>query len=234
MIQHFASWLDWREAPRQLVQLAFPAECAMCQAPVGTRCRLCSACHADLVSQRYCCNRCASPLAEVLPNEHCIHCQQAGWRLARVVALGHYQGKLRRAVILCKKARCENLRYALANELADRLRQRLAGLDGPPPILLPVPNHWTRIFSRAANTTLSLASHLARRTGWPVLSDAVRRIRRTRKQGCCRGRKTAKCASCLPGHHPSTISGKACYPSRRRADQRRRPMNLPNNSLELG
>jgi predicted amidophosphoribosyltransferase len=97
--------------------------------------------------------------------------------------LGHYQGKLREAVILCKKIRSENLRYALAIELANRLRLQLPELDDEKVAILPVPNHWTRVFAGTAPTARSLAQLLGSHTGWPVLTRNVSRIRITRKQG---------------------------------------------------
>jgi ComF family protein len=167
----------------QLYGLVFPPECAFCQGPVDISSRLCSACQQQLVSNRYCCQRCAMPMPTVLPNDSCSRCRQHRWRFSRVVALGHYRGKLREAVILCKKIRFESLRYALAVELAVRLRQQLPHLDDQKVVILPVPNHWTRTFARTAPTAHSLAQLLGGHTGWPVLTRKVRRIRKTRKQG---------------------------------------------------
>lgn len=155
----------------------------MCQIPVDLGRRLCSECQEQLVSQRYCCRRCAMPLPKVLPNDSCSRCRHHRWRFSRIVALGHYQGRLREAVILCKKIRFENLRHVLALELSNRLRQQLPTLADQNVVILPVPNHWTRVFARTAPTACSLAQLLGSHSRWPVLTRIVRRIRRTRKQG---------------------------------------------------
>lgn len=163
--------------------MAFPPECAFCQDPVDLDENLCQDCRQYLVSDRYCCQRCAMPLPRVLPNQDCSRCRQHHWHFSRVIALGHYQGKLREAVILCKKIRFENLRYALTKEIANRLKLHVPGLFADQVVILPVPNHWTRIFARTAPTARSLAQMLGGQTGWPVLTRIVSRIRTTRKQG---------------------------------------------------
>jgi ComF family protein len=167
----------------QVCGLLYPPECAMCQGPVDLNRRLCSACEQHLVSNRYSCQRCAMPVPIVLPNDSCSRCREHRWNFSRVVALGHYQGKLREAVILCKKIRFECLRYALAVEMLRRLRDQIPELLAQDVVILPVPNHWTRSFARTAPTADSLAQLLSGLSGWPVLSGMVSRTRRTRKQG---------------------------------------------------
>jgi predicted amidophosphoribosyltransferase len=123
------------------------------------------------------------PVPSVLPNANCSRCVEQRWHFSRVISLGIYQGKLREAVILCKKIRYEHLRYALAIEMVQRLSQRLPDLATQQPLLLPVPNHWSRAFSKTAPTANNLAELIGRLTGWPVATGMIRRVRRTSKQG---------------------------------------------------
>jgi len=51
------------------------------------------------------------------------------------------------------------------------------------PILVPVPYHWSHGFSSAADTASVLARGIAERTDWPLVTGAVRRQRKTAKQG---------------------------------------------------
>lgn len=51
------------------------------------------------------------------------------------------------------------------------------------PILVPVPYHWTHGFSTAADTASVLARGIAAYTHWPLVTGAVRRHRKTAKQG---------------------------------------------------
>jgi len=100
-----------------------------------------------------------------------------------VIALGQYRGRLKEAVIISKKMKADSLRYALSEQLVEKIQQRLPSLCQQNPILLPVPNHWSRAFSGTAPTAFNLATLLARHTGWPVRTRIVRRIRKTGKQG---------------------------------------------------
>ncbi|MFO0941047.1 MAG: phosphoribosyltransferase family protein [Pirellulales bacterium] len=97
--------------------------------------------------------------------------------------MGHYRGRLREAVILCKKIRCEHLRYALAEQLANQLLKRFPNEATMLPLIIPVPYHWTRTFASTAAWAHSLAELLGYHTGWPVSPRLVRRVRRTAKQG---------------------------------------------------
>lgn len=123
------------------------------------------------------------PLPRVLPNQDCSRCRGHRWNFANIVALGHYRGKLREAVILCKKLRCEHLRFALAEQLASQLLKRFPNETAESPLIIPVPYHWTRTFASTAASAHSLAEVLAYHTGWEVSPTVVRRVRRTAKQG---------------------------------------------------
>lgn len=145
--------------------------------------RLCTDCRQQLSSEAYCCQRCAMPLPSVVPNQDCIHCRKSRWKFSRIIALGQYRGRLKEAVLYSKKMKGDSLRYALSELLAERAERRLASDGAPVPILLPVPNHWSRAFSGVAPTAFHLAWLLSEHTGWPVKSNLARRIRKTGKQG---------------------------------------------------
>ena len=179
-LQPLAGLTDTRDA---LLGLVFPPQCALCDTEVGMGLRLCDSCRQGLASEVYCCQRCAMPLPSVLPNDECIHCRKSKWKFSRVIALGQYRGRLKEAVIYTKKMKGDSLRYALSELLADRVKQRIPCGGAQIPILLPVPNHWSRAFSGAAPTAFHLAWLLARHTGWPVKCNMARRIRKTGKQG---------------------------------------------------
>lgn len=167
-----------------LTQLAVPPECAFCQTPLRSNSeRLCESCSHSLAAGAYCCQRCAMPLPTVLPNKDCSRCREHRWHFSNIVALGHYRGKLREAVILCKKLRSEHLRYALAQRLAAQLIERFPYDATRDPLIIPVPYHWTRTFARTAATAHSLAELLGFHTGWSVAPRLASRVRKTAKQG---------------------------------------------------
>ncbi|MCA9192554.1 MAG: ComF family protein [Planctomycetales bacterium] len=177
--------IDWLHSFQHLEQIVFPAECVWCECPVLFPQRVCSACQKLLVHDYHRCRRCASPLPNVVPVEDCFRCRNSDWQLASVQALGPYRDDLRKAVILIKKRSYEPLRRSLAELLAHRLLNSAEHWNHSehPPVLMPVPNHWTRKFSGVAPTANLLTQHLADLTGWPMVTGKVRRIRKTRKQG---------------------------------------------------
>jgi predicted amidophosphoribosyltransferase len=92
---------------------------------------------------------------------------------------------LREAVILTKKRSYETLRIGLAQLLVETLEAKFGCLTSAavPPLLVPVPNHWSHTFSQAAPTANSLAFAVGRQIGAPVNTRIVRRTRKTAKQG---------------------------------------------------
>lgn len=184
------------------VDLLFPPQCAWCQQPTRISQRLCERCRQRFVSDYYRCQKCAAPLPTVLPNTQCVRCRAGKWRFTTVVTLATYRGDMRRAVIMMKRKRCEPLRRAMADLLGEKLlgewlpAQATAELNvasGPhvagesptahQPVLIPVPYHWSHGFSSAAGTAELLAQGIAAYTSWPVVRGAVRRVRKTAKQG---------------------------------------------------
>lgn len=205
-------WFRWLEQS-ELWQLAIPPQCVFCQAELLNKTeRLCEECIASLAPQTYCCKRCAMPLPPVLPNDDCIRCRHHHWRFSNIVALGHYRGKLREAVILCKKARYEHLRYALALKLSKVLLDRFSCIDDLQPLILPVPYHWSRAFARTAATAQSLAELISRHTQWPVNMRCVKRIRRTGKQGMLSlAERKQNVAGAFQLRSPSVLTGRHLF-----------------------
>ncbi len=168
----------------QLMYLLCPPECVWCGAPVHPSNSFCEKCSLLLRTDYYQCQRCATPLPTVVPNDDCFRCRNSGWKFARVATLGPYRGKLREAVILTKKRSYESLRIGLAQLLVKSIEAKSAwSTCGRSPVIVPVPNHWTHTFSHAASTANSLAFAIGNQTGFPVRTSLVRRIRKTAKQG---------------------------------------------------
>ncbi len=171
---------------QQLMCLLCPPECVWCGMPIEVGMSFCGGCRLLLKSDFYHCLRCAMPLPRVVPNTDCFRCRDMGWKFSRVIALGPYRGKLREAVILTKKRSYETLRIGLAQLLVETLEATVGGWLTPsavPPLLIPVPNHWSHTFSHAASTANSLAFAIGRQIGLPVNTRIVRRTRKTAKQG---------------------------------------------------
>lgn len=162
-----------------VINLVLPPECAWCLEPVEDGRFLCDDCEAVFTAEASCCQRCAMPVPAVVDRSSCMRCRDQGWRFERVVALGPYRGRLREAIILMKKPTFEALATAAGTLLADKLQ----AMGVEPDVVVPVPNHWTRRLAHRTSAAETLAAAIADRYARPLCLHAVRRVKRTKKQG---------------------------------------------------
>jgi len=162
------------------LDLLYPPVCLSCDAPVATSEALCTACFIRL-------RPISAPLCPVLglPFEVSLG---PGALSAEAIADPPPFDRARAAVVYNEVARAlvSKLKYGDRPELA-RFCARLmaqAGheLWGPDAVLVPVPLHRARQFSRRYNQSTELARVLSRLTGIPVEPTLVRRKKNTRQQ----------------------------------------------------
>jgi len=162
------------------LDLLYPPVCLSCEAPVATSEALCTACFIRL-------RPISAPLCPVLglPFEVSLG---PGALSAEAIADPPPFDRARAAVVYNEVARAlvSKLKYGDRPELA-RFCARLmaqAGheLWGPDAVLVPVPLHRARQFSRRYNQSTELARVLSRLTGIPVEPTLVRRKKNTRQQ----------------------------------------------------
>lgn len=148
------------------------------------------------------------PLPAVLPEDDCIRCRGKRWKFGRVVAVGPYQHLLRDYVIRIKRNSDHGLRQALAELLAEQVRQD--GLGDGDSLVIPVPNFWTHAFGGAADAAGLLVGVLAKSLRLEAGTRIVRKVRKTGKQGMLPwseraqnvgGAFVVKHAQCLTGRH---------------------------------
>jgi ComF family protein len=164
--------------------LLLPPACLYCGKELpqaDARIYLCPTCIEALIEPvRPCCPLCGTVQNSAAGARGCIACQERKFRFDGLTALGDYQGDLRSAVLLAKRAPGESLTRALARLLwrqsSDRLREWQ--LD----TVVAVPMHWTRLVIRGMNPPDVIAEELARTLQVPLCS-LLRRRRRTRPQG---------------------------------------------------
>lgn len=160
---------------RRLFAALLPPACTLCGAATEGA-LLCAPCTADLPWNTAACPGCALPSAQAAL---CPACQQrprafdaahAAFVLAAPVQQGihalKYQAQFFQAPLLAAAA-------------ASRLRLRDAPL---PQLLIPVPLHWRRQWSRGYNQSLQLARVLGKDLGIAVDAGAARRLRATQDQ----------------------------------------------------
>lgn len=166
-----------RRAASTVVDLLLPPRCPGCGMIVAGQDRFCVDCWAGLdFIVPPSCARCDLPLLqEAGPEATCGACMADPPPFERAWAPLAYGEKARALVMRLKYGR----RIGAARLMADLMATRLGGREGAEPLLVPVPLHRWRIWSRGFNQSALIAAHLGRRFGWQVDVDALQRIRRT-------------------------------------------------------
>lgn len=164
-------------SPAALLNILLPRTCLMCGLPAGEQ-NLCTGCRADLPRLPDACSRCALPLPA---NDQavCGACSRHPPPWQRAVAAFDYRFPVDHLVRRFKF----NRSLACGEILMDELADRVTGTTGDPPeIIVPVPLHRFRQFTRGYNQADLIARQLGRKTGIRVISNLLQRIRRTRAQ----------------------------------------------------
>lgn len=163
-----------------LLDQLYPPVCLACDAPVTTADTLCAACFREL-------RPITAPLCPVLGLPFAVSIGPEA-RSAEAIADPPPFDRARSAVVYNDVARAlvGKLKYGDRPELARFCARLLAQagheLWGSDAVLLPVPLHVTRQFSRRYNQSTELARALGRIVGLPVDPALVRRKRATRQQ----------------------------------------------------
>ncbi len=143
---------------------------------------LCAACRGEFTDlPAEICDRCAMPWKGKSGGASCPHCRHRRYYFDEAISLGIYRDKLRLAIRRMKRPAHEQLTCAVGRLLAERVRAKFA--DPPPEVVVPVPMHWLRYWTRGVNGAQVLAEVVGRELGLAVWPDLVRCRRRTRKQG---------------------------------------------------
>lgn len=130
-------------------------------------------------------------------------CRVGGRGFDAAYSFGDYTGALRRLIHLLKYRRVQ----ALTQPFGAWLTQALP-LDEQLDVVVPVPLHWTREFSRGFNQAELLAREITRRRGLPY-APALRRIQATTSQArMSRSERRRNVATAFVARRPAAIAGK--------------------------
>jgi ComF family protein len=110
----------------------------------------------------------------------CVRCREETYHFERTVRLGPYEGLLRELILRCKHHEGEGLAEVLGEIWAECAGDRLRELR--PDVVVPIPLHWLRRWTRGYNQSEALARTLAAGLGLTILSFALRRVRNTPHQ----------------------------------------------------
>jgi ComF family protein len=168
-----------RRAGGAALDLLLPPHCLTCDAPVEAPGRFCPECFAAMnFLSEPCCARCGVPFghaAQPGPGGLCPACIADPPLFGRARAAFRYDAQSKRIILPLKYGD----RVDLAGALAPHMARAGAGLLRRAALLVPVPLHRGRLFSRRYNQAALLARALAKLSGRPALADALQRTRRT-------------------------------------------------------
>lgn len=153
------SWLDW----------LFTPQCPACAAPSPS---LCDACAGTLVELGPACPACAEPTGDRA--ELCARCRTRPLPLDQIVAPWRFGGQLALAIRRLKFAQRGHVARDVAPLWAPLVAAAALAHDG---LVVPIPTHWRRRFSRGYDHAWLLAWHACSAAQLPAPEPLLRRIR---------------------------------------------------------
>ncbi len=174
-----------RALARGVVELVFPNRCGVCETDRadGTggefRHNLCAACHRAVTTDPHpACPFCAMTVGPHTDTSiGCAACRGSSFGFDAAVRLGPYDGRLRDAVLRMKSMAGEGLAEQMGGVFWEAQRSNLSnrGFD----VVVPVPLHWSRRFTRGYNQAEAIGRGLALGLGIAFAKSALVRVRNT-------------------------------------------------------
>jgi ComF family protein len=169
----------WKHTARLALDIALPTLCVACREPVDGD-GVCAACWAKLsfIAPPFC-PRLGIPFVyDPGPDMLSMEAIANPPAYTRARAAVRYDDVARTLVHALKYQDRTDLAPAMGRWMARAGRELLAEAD----VLVPVPLHWKRGWSRRYNQSGALARVIERQTGVKLSSEALRRVRQTQQQ----------------------------------------------------
>jgi ComF family protein len=172
---------------RDVIDFCYPGFCAACKASSDPRETLCGSCATKLaeLEAAAACPQCAMPLAQA--GSPCPFCKGKGvHHYESVLRLGVFEDPLKDLIHFLKYQR----RWAAGDFLAERLlaKPEVRALIRSADVLVPVPLHPFRHFTRGYNQAAVVARFLSKKLGKPI-ARPLKRVRNTESQTNLRSRQ---------------------------------------------
>ncbi|MFM5916861.1 MAG: double zinc ribbon domain-containing protein [Novosphingobium sp.] len=160
-----------------VVDLVFPPRCPLCGAGLAAQSGLCATCWGGLaVPGDPACAACQRPLEDdAQGGTHCAPCLASPPRHDGIAAGTLYNETSRKLVLALKHGH----RIALAPLLARMIAARLPEGVGADWLVVPVPLHRWRLWSRGFNQSALIAREIAGKSGAELIVDGLIRTKRT-------------------------------------------------------
>jgi predicted amidophosphoribosyltransferase len=216
----------WRHSARLALDIALPTLCVACREPVDGD-GVCADCWAKLsfIAPPFCPRLGIPFIYDPGPGLLSMEAIANPPAYARARAAVRYDDVARTLVHALKYQDRTDLAPAMGRWMARAGRELLGEAD----VLIPVPLHWRRAWSRRYNQSGALARVIERQSGVKVASEALRRVRPTQQQiGLTRCAARQQCAGRVQGGTPQTVrdSGAPRDSGRRCPDHRRHGRRL--------
>jgi ComF family protein len=165
---------------RAAVDIVYPPSCIACQAATGEAQALCPACWGEMrFIERPYCERLGTPFAVDLGDGMVSPAAIADPPVfARARAVCRFDGTARELVHRLKYGDRTDLALTMARMMTQAGRELLPEAD----VIVPVPLHRFRLWTRRFNQAAALAQVVAQRSGVPLAPLALARVKRTRQQ----------------------------------------------------
>ena len=211
----------WRHAARLALDIALPTLCVACREPVDGE-GVCANCWAKLsfIAPPFC-PRLGIPFVyDPGPGLLSMEAIADPPAYQRARATVRYDDVARTLVHALKYQDRTDLAPAMGRWMARAGCELLEEAD----VLVPVPLHWRRAWSRRYNQSGALARVIERQTGVKVVSEALRRVRPTQQQiGLSRSERATNVQGRVQGRRPKAVrdsgpprgSGRRCLDLRR-------------------
>jgi ComF family protein len=171
--------LHLRRLGGALLDLLLPPRCLRCNEPVSDQGALCAQCWNKIgFIGAACCDSCGLPF-DLGQGTLCALCARDQPPFARARSAMRYDEESRPLVLSFKHGD----RLQLAPSLGRFMHRAGAALLAETDVIVPVPLHWTRLFSRRYNQAAVLAHAVGRASGIKVGADWLQRRRATPSQG---------------------------------------------------
>ena len=169
----------WAHTARLALDIALPTLCVFCREPVDGE-GVCAECWAKLsfIAPPYCPRLCIPFVYDPGPELLSMEAIANPPAYTRARAAVRYDDVARTLVHALKYQDRTDLAPAMGRWMARAGQELLGEAD----VMVPVPLHWRRGWSRRYNQSGALARVISRQTGVKLASEALRRVRATEQQ----------------------------------------------------